>query len=309
MKNKVLVTGCTGLVGHGICLSLLSKGYQVWGTSRNKIESNHRSFYPVVLDLEKESSLSELTKILDKVDILIHNAALLPGNNKYSFDKYLKINFNATTELIKKSIETGIKQIIYISGSPLSFQKEINNFITEESPYLPKNDYGTSKALSEIICLQYINKNEIPLSVFRFTAPYGYINKSKSVFSTFINSAKRGNPITLWGKGGREQTFTFVEDIGEACSLAINKKSSGIFTITGPEKISMKNLAEKVLQAFPKSDSKIIFQNKIDPQEGFSVSISTKRAQKELGFVAKNYLSHSIRKIVNSDDSIYFFKY
>ena len=308
MKNKILVTGCTGLVGHGICLNLLSKGHEVWGTSRAKIESNHPLFHAIVLDLENESSLNKLSKILKKVDVLIHNAALIPGGEQHSLDKYLKINFYATKELIKKSIDSGIKQFIYISGSPLSFQEEINNVITEQSPYLPKNDYGTSKALSEIICLKYINKSEIPISVFRFTAPYGYINKSKAVFSSFFNNVKNGKSITLWGEGNRTQTFTFVEDIAEACLQAINKKASGIFTITGPEKITMKNLAKKVIKAYPNSNSKIIFENKTDPQEGFSISISTSKAEKELNFIPQNDLSQGIRKIAEADDSIHFFK-
>ena len=79
MTKKILVTGCTGLVGHGICLCLLSKGHEVWGTSRSKIVSNHSLFHPIILDLEDELSLKEITKTLDEVDILIHNAALIPG--------------------------------------------------------------------------------------------------------------------------------------------------------------------------------------------------------------------------------------
>lgn len=308
MTKKILVTGCTGLVGHGICLCLLSKGHEVWGTSRSKIVSNHSLFHPIILDLEDELSLKEITKTLDGVDILIHNAALIPGKNKYSFENYFNVNFKATYNLIKKSIQTGIKQIIYISGSPISFQREINNIIDEDSPYDPKNNYGSSKALSEILCIHHINNNKIPLSIFRFTAPYGYINKSKAVFSTFLNNAKNGNPITLWGKGNRTQTFTFVEDIGEACCLVINKKSTGIYTITGPEKITMKNLARKVIKAFPDSDSKIIFENKTDPLEGLSISISTSKAEKELGFFPQYDLSMGIKKIVNADESIFFFK-
>ena len=308
MNKKVLITGCTGLVGHGICLTLLSKGYEVWGTSRTKIESNHPLFHSVILDLENESSINELISILNEVDILIHNAALIPGVNKYSYQKYFKVNFSASVNLIMKSLETGIKQLIYISGSPLSFQKEINQEIKENSLYLPKNDYGTSKALSEIFCLQLINKNETPLCVLRFTAPYGYINNSKAVLSTFIDNVKKGKPITLWGSGSRTQTFTFVEDIGEACNRVINKKARGIFTITGPEKISMKNLARKVIQAFPRSNSKIIFENKTDPQEEFSVSISTLKAKKELGFIPQYDISKGISKIANANDSIHFFK-
>tara|TARA_B100001093_G_scaffold52260_1_gene44333 strand:+ start:20448 stop:21374 length:927 start_codon:yes stop_codon:yes gene_type:complete len=308
MKKKVLVTGFTGLVGHGICLSLLSKGYEVWGTSRSKIESKNPLFHPIILDLESESSINKLVKTLNEVEIIIHNAALIPSTNNSSLDKFIRVNFTATIDLIKKSVDSGIKQFIYISGSPLAIQKETNQIIKEDSPYLPKNDYGISKAISEIYCLKVINNNEIPLCVLRFTAPYGYINKSRAVFSKFINSAKNGKPITLWGRGDRKQTFTFVEDIGEACYQVINKKASGIFTITGPEKISMKNLAKKVIKAFPGRGSKIIFENKVDPQEGYSVSVSTQKAEKELGFVPQNNLSQAISKIAKADNSIYFFK-
>ena len=70
----------------------------------------------------------------------------------------------------------------------------------------------------------------------------------------------------------------------------------------------MKNLAKKVIKAYPNSNSKIIFENKTDPQEGFSISISTSKAEKELNFIPQNDLSQGIRKIAEADDSIHFFK-
>ena len=61
-------------------------------------------------------------------------------------------------------------------------------------------------------------------------------------FFKIYSFGKNNKNITLWGAGIRSQTFTFVEDIGFACELAINhKKSNSVYNIAGNETISMKD--------------------------------------------------------------------
>ena len=191
----------------------------------------------------------------------------------------------------------------------MSFQKVINNSISESNEYSPKNDYGNSKALTEILCRNLMNKKlNTTICVFRFTAPYGYINNSSAVFPRFLKKAIENKTITLWGKGMREQTFTFVEDIGEACHQAISKNSIGIYTLTGPDRVTMIDLAKKIIMIVPNCKSKIIFENKIDPQEGLSIEISLNLIKKELNFFPRFNLEKGINKILEFENSQNFYE-
>ncbi len=61
--------------------------------------------------------------------------------------------------------------------------------------------------------------------ILRISAPYGYVS-NQSVIPKFIKLAKQDKNIELLGSGSRSQVFTFVEDIGYACRLAMETHQS-----------------------------------------------------------------------------------
>jgi len=309
MKKRILVTGCTGLVGHGICLNLLSQGYEVWGTSRNLIQSNHPLFHPVILDLGENQSIEAFKQVMRKVDIIIHNAALIPGTSEENtWEDYFRINFEATRQLLINSSECNIKQFIFISGSPFSLLDNTQAPLLENSPFLPLNDYAISKVMAEIVCLKANHTGANKVCILRFPAPFGYLGKSEAVLPRFIKKVKKGEPITLWGKGGRQQIFTFVEDIGRACVNAIEAEAKGVFHISGPEVTSMKQLAEMVIKTFPRSASDIVYENVPDPQEERKISISIEKSHRELNFEPAFTVFEGLSRIASADKKVFFFK-
>ena len=308
MRHRILITGCTGLVGHGICLTLLEKGYEVWGTSRRPIRSNHPAFHPVILDLDDIGSLLAIKPVLQNVDTIIHNAAILQVSSTKTIDPwedFYTINFVATRYLLNYSIEHNVKQFIYISGSGLL--DESFSVLDENTPYLSRNNYASSKIAAEIVCRQLDIQNKISTCIFRFPAPYGYLGLRNAVMPKFIDKVQAGLPITLWGNGERQQIFTFVEDIGQACHLAIEAMAQGIYHIAGPEVVSMKQLAESILFIYPNTGSKIIFEGTPDPQDGRKISISIDKAIRDLGYKPSFSLLQGLNKIAKADKSIFFF--
>ena len=65
------------------------------------------------------------------------------------------------------------------------------------------------------------------------------------------------------GSGNRSQIFTFTEDIGLACRLAITNQSEGIYNIAGENSIKMKELAHKIVYLTKGSRSKIVFSGTV----------------------------------------------
>jgi nucleoside-diphosphate-sugar epimerase len=309
MNNRILVTGCTGMVGHGICYYFLNKDYEIWGTSRGVLQSRHKNFHPLQMDLTRDTSIKEMNKVLKHIDFIIHNAAMLPSEkNNLTCDEsyeYINANFLGTYKLLKLALDNKIKQFIYISGTAVT-NKNLN-YINETSSYFPANEYISSKISGEIVCQQFNIEKNLNTAIFRISAPYGYIYKQKAVIPNFIHMAKNNQNLTIWGSGRREQVFTFVEDIGIACELAIKKSATGIYNITGEESISTKKLAESVLSVFKSSKSKIIFSDKPDPQEDQRINISIEKARKELDYQSVFNIIDGLQKIANADDSIKFF--
>jgi len=298
LANKVLVTGCTGLVGHGICYYLLNRGFEVWGTSRNRLSSKTERFHSVQLNLGEPGSFTQFDETLEKIDVVIHSAARRPTPNEKGDsveDDYFRVNFLGTLELLKVAAKKQIKQFILISGTSLTDQSRLP--VDEESLYYPSNSYYSSKIAAEIICQQYHIEKKVCTAILRTCAPYGYRGTKQAVIPKFINLAEASKELPLWGSGRRQQLFTFVEDIGLACELIIKKSAEGIFNITGPKSTTMKELAELILSIYSPSESKIVFTGNPDPQEERKIEISIEKAKRNLGYKPRFTLAAGLRKI------------
>lgn len=305
--QKVLVTGCAGLVGHGICSHLLRHGYQVIGTSRNAVKAKISNFSMVSLDLTSIDSIRLLSNIVDEVDAVVHNAAQIPedaARTSSPEEGYFKVNTQGTFEMLRLVANSGNKPFVHISSSPGSMVVP-NGFNDEaDALYNPANAYYASKIAAEIFCKQFQSEKRLDTTVLRINAPYGYRGPRNAVIPRFIDMARRGEDITLWGTGQRQQMFTFVEDIGLACRLALESKLTGIFNITSDEIVTMQQLASKIVEIF-QSDSEVVFNGQPDPQEGRQIKVSIEKARKVLGYVPEHNLVNGLLKIKQFFDAGY----
>ena len=302
---KVLVTGCTGLVGHGICLYLLKRGWEVWGSSRKTLKSRHERFHPVKLDIYSDESVKNLGNDLVDVDAVVHSAALIPAIGADDGISFFETNLLGTYRIMNLACRTKIQKFIYISSTAIVDQ---GNEEREDSEFFPKNEYVSSKIVGEIVVRQFLVQNKLNSAILRISAPYGYIENSKAVIPKFISFAKENKDITLWGTGKREQVFTFVDDIGSACELALGKSVTGIFNVCGASPSTMKELADSVLNAYRESSSKIVYSGERDPEENRERKICIEKAKRELGFFPQYDLRTGLKKIADAGDEINFFE-
>lgn len=115
---KILLTGANKGLGLNLCKTLLKDGHKVFAISKNtnnlsKLKKSNLRYYKV--DLRNfhqiDSALTSISDEINKIDILINNAAL-----------YLKSSFlNTKFDEINKIIDTNIKGTIFITK--LTLQK------------------------------------------------------------------------------------------------------------------------------------------------------------------------------------------
>jgi 3-oxoacyl-[acyl-carrier protein] reductase len=81
MDNKVaVITGTSSGLGHAMALSLLERGYTVFGGSRNESSISHDNFIDLELDVRDEKSVinfyHEIARETEVIDLLINNAGI-----------------------------------------------------------------------------------------------------------------------------------------------------------------------------------------------------------------------------------------
>ena len=143
--------------------------------------------------------------------------------------------------------------------------------------------------------MEYYNQQHgMQCSWFRFPPVYGvgphgtiYVNgkKYKSGIATFIDNAKEGKNIELWGDPHIKRDIIYVKDVAEAYYLAIKSDNSyGLYNMTSGRELDLEEQAKAVIEVFGNdSGSKIVYRpDKENNTPSFLYSME--KAKKDFGF-------------------------
>lgn len=259
--SRVLIIGCTGLIGHGVALYLIKNNFQVFGTANSKkaksINSNFKLYKNI--NLLDEKSFIKINKIIKSNDIqaIIHSAALIPNKSHYNkknfYNNSIKINALSFLKLYEISKINNIKFLVNISTPNIANTKKINL----ENHH---NFYIFTKNLAEYF-LSNLSKSKTKVVSLRIKSPYGYILNTRAVVPNFINKIIDNKKLNLKGDVNKKRTFTFVEDIGSACEEIFKKNMIGIQNCIGTESISIKDLVKVIHNIFSKKKNVKIHKN------------------------------------------------
>lgn len=250
--SRVLILGCTGLVGHGIAVYLIKNKFKVYGTLNNKrvksINNNFKIFENI--NLLNKKSFNKIDKIIKSHNIqaIIHSAALIPNKVNYKREKFyeesIQINSLSFLKLYKISNDNKVKFLINISTPNVEHLKK-EDFENHH------NFYIFTKYLAELF-LSNFPKSKTKTISLRIKSPYGYILNTKAVIPNFISKSKSNKRLNLSGNINKKQTFTFVEDIGSACEKVFKNNLSGVQNCMGTEALTIKDLGNIIQRIFSK---------------------------------------------------------
>jgi nucleoside-diphosphate-sugar epimerase len=223
---KILITGSEGFVGQHLVADLKNKKHDVVefdiATGQNILNNEH------------------LKKYLNKVDVVIHLAAVIENKNPDLW----KINVQGTKHLIKKSVEYKIKKFILLSSTGVyGFTKGL---VDEKTPTNPENAYEKSKVEAEGLVLNH--QEEIEVCVLRSAMILG----PNKYWSRMFKVLRRGLPLPTNGKNTFQ--IIFVKELINALNLVMKKGDSGeIYLVAGKERLTLKSFCEEAKKQLGKN--------------------------------------------------------
>ena len=116
----------------------------------------------------------------------------------------------------------------------------------EDSRPDPPDAYTSSKLAGERIFSRAAGKDK-HLWILRVNAPYGPGMPDHAVVCKFLQLARQGRPLPVWGDGSREQHFTWVGDFCRAVEM-LPKTAAGVYHLVGPDRLSMEQLARLCME-------------------------------------------------------------
>ncbi len=204
--QKILVTGASGFIGSHLCRSLLEKGAEVHGVSReshsNK-EHNLHWWYGDLSDAEKVRKL--LTTV--KPDVIFHLASHVVGTRK--LDVVLSTfssNLHSTVNLLLAATEVGCRRIV-LTGS--LEEPEPNS--TEEA--IPSSPYAVSKWASSAYARMFHALYKTPVVIARVFMVYGCGQKDLSKLIPYMILSLIRKQVPKLSSGKREVDWIYVQDV------------------------------------------------------------------------------------------------
>ncbi|MFA7677367.1 MAG: NAD(P)-dependent oxidoreductase [Candidatus Omnitrophota bacterium] len=250
--KKVLVTGGCGFFGRHLVKALIRAGYKV--NILDKEEAGEPVFDGsagfMKGDIRDNKAAKEACSGLDYV---IHNAAILPIS-RVNRGIFREVNVEGTRNILKASLESGVKKVIFISSSaPYGIPKEIP--INENTQFNPVCDYGRSKVEAENICNEY-RKKGLNIIILR---PRTIVGESRlGIFQILYSWIADNKNIYIIGSGKNPYAFLGIKDFIDACILSIEKDLENEDFNLGADKFgSVKEALEELIN-YSGSSSRII---------------------------------------------------
>lgn len=243
---RVLVTGAAGFLGGHVARHLLERGWKVATFDRE----------PVGLDVAQRVTGDlvdgeAVERAVRGHDVVCHVAAIgdvyLAGENP---SLAASVNVVGSTNVAQAALRHGAR-VVYASTWEV-YGRPRYEPIDEDHPCEPDHPYNITKLAGERMLTSAGELNGLPVIALRLGTAFGTGLRPNSVFRLFIDRAKKGEPITIQGDGAQGRQFTHAADIARAFALAAESDRSGLVLNTvSPETVSIKELAERVVERFP----------------------------------------------------------
>ncbi len=221
--SRVLVTGAAGFVGANLVSELVRGGTEVHALVRPRTDLwRIRELIPKLKLLQVDlTDCQELQRTVKRVrpEVIFHLAASggHPGQQSER-EETLRSSILGTANLLEAVTPFNFQRLVHI-GSSLEYGVK-NEPLKESDRPEPSTFRGAAKAAATLLCQQFAGANRRPVVVLRLFSVYGYWEASTRLVPAAILAALRDQEIALTPPGYRRD-FIFVEDVIEACLLAL----------------------------------------------------------------------------------------
>lgn len=249
--KRILITGSEGFIGSSLRSKLVKLGANVTG-----------------FDIQNGQDVTDnlkLKKIIRENFEAVYHLAGFSGSNKSNFDieKCIKLNSVVTADIIKLIIENSPQTKLILSGSRLEYGKPQYLPVDENHPTIPNSAYGISKLASTQLALVFARSNSLKTTIFRTSNVYGPHKKSNfkgyNVINYFIDEAKKGGILTIFGEGKQIRDYIYINDLVDAFISGFDQKANGqVYNLGYGRPIEFIEMAKSIIKVVGKGKIKYV---------------------------------------------------
>ncbi len=305
---KILVTGGAGFIGSNLVDALAEKD-----TDEIIVADDFSSGAPenvqqhaanprvrvVTLDIRDQNATREIMRGVEVVYHLAVRCVRISIRDPYVVHD---VNATGTLHLLTAALAEKVKRFIYCSSSEV-YGTARRAPMDEEHPLVPTTPYGASKLAGEAYARSFFLTYDLPVTIARpfntygprehFEGPYG------EVIPKFVVRALNDAPLVIFGDGSQTRDFTEVSDTvrGLMAAGASDALIGDVVNIARGQEVSVRALAQIVLETLPDSQSKIEYQTP-RPGDVMRHSADISKAKRVLNFAPRVEIRAGVKRYV-----------
>ena len=257
--KKILITGAAGFIGSHLALHLKKRGDFVLGLD------NFNSYYNVELKEKRAKKLNSANIDIVRADIqnreilidlfsryeithCVHLAA--QAGVRHSLiapNDYIASNLDGFVSILETCRKTPKTKLIYASSSSVYGLNKKIPFSVEDTTDQPTNLYGATKKANEAMAHAYHHLYGICITGLRYFTVYGPWGRPDMAYYHFAKNILEGHPIQIFNSGKMKRDFTYIDDIVQGTTAAIDLGASNeIFNLGSNRPIELMYLIELI---------------------------------------------------------------
>jgi len=250
VKRSILI-GSNGYLGRHLSYFLELEGFNNQNYDIHPEAAQGITMYSP-LDITRKEGFGALDSEANFIFMFAGITGTADGFDKY--EEFISVNEIGLLNLLTWMRETGCKARVVFPSSRLVYKGRKNYAFKEDDPKETKTLYAINKMAAENILIMYRNAFDIDFTIFRICVPYGNLFDSAYSYGTlgfFLEKARKGSNITIYGDGSIRRTFTHVEDISRLIlkAVQIDETKNEVFNIGG-ENLSLLEAASLVAEKY-----------------------------------------------------------
>jgi len=311
MKN-LLITGGAGFIGSHLVDRLLATDIE-----RITVVDDFNDFYNPAI---KRDNIREHQKdprySSHKVDIR-DRAALEDVFNESNFDcvvhlaaragvrpslaepqLYTETNINGTVNLLELARRHDIKQFVFGSSSSVYGINAKVPFSEDDPIRQPISPYAATKGAGELLCHTYSHLYGLRCVCLRFFTVYGPRQRPDLAIHKFAKLISQHKPIPVFGDGTTRRDYTYIDDIIDGVTAAIDYDQSNYEVINLGESRTVE-LRELISLLEKELDTHAIIERQ-PPQPGDvpQTFADVSKARALLNYQPKTQIEDGLRRFV-----------
>ena len=292
MNGKVLVTGCSGLVGTHTANKLVEKGYEVIGvdikTSKFLPTTNFEFHQMDLRDADDVSVLFDQFRFDGVINAFgIKGSPIRVKERPIEYlEPSLKVNMNITDNCVKHNC-----WLVYMSSVGVYEPAEVFVEDTVWSTFPSEKDWygGWSKRIPELYLEAYkVQEGYDKYTIVRPANIFGEYDNfgegSTAIASTIKKVFEATDEIVSWGDGSPTRDFIYGGDVADASIKCFEEKLHITSNLGSGEEISIKQMINTVIEVSGK-DIKINWDS--TKPNGDARRLMSTDIQKEYGLLPK----------------------